>query len=294
MILSRTQHALDKEALRFIPTSYQLVRDGDVEFIVRIIDDLAGKTKGQIKKAPLEISAQGNTNPFLPYEQDLFVTELSDTHVCILNKFCILGHHILMITRAFERQDSPLTLQDFIAMWTCMTEFDGLAFYNSGISSGSSQYHKHLQMVPVPLAPRGLSIPIEPLLSSTVYRGNIGHCAELPFVHAISRIDSAELSSLQLTAEAALDRYSSMLDTLDMHREKDAGIRISTPYNLLVTRRWMLLIPRSREFFDSISINALGFAGALLVQNIQQLQALKTQGPMTVLKEVAIARRNSS
>ncbi|HEY9876480.1 MAG TPA: hypothetical protein V6D12_23845, partial [Candidatus Obscuribacterales bacterium] len=62
----------------------------------------------------------------------------------------------------------------------------------------------------------------------------------------------------------------------------------STPYNLLATREWMLIVPRSQERFESISINSLGFAGAMLVRNEQQMQILKDYGPMTALKNVAV------
>ena len=41
---------------------------------------------------------QGKTapaNPFLPYEEDLYVCDLSPTHVCLLNKFNVVDHHFL-------------------------------------------------------------------------------------------------------------------------------------------------------------------------------------------------------
>jgi ATP adenylyltransferase len=58
-------------------------------------------------------------------------------------------------------------------------------------------------------------------------------------------------------------------------------------YNLLLTRRWMLLTPRVAESYAGISVNALGFAGCLLVHDRQQLALLKHVGPMTVLQQVA-------
>ena len=64
----------------------------------------------------------------------------------------------------------------------------------------------------------------------------------------------------------------------------------STPYNLLVTRQWLLMVPRSQEFFEGISINALGFAGALLVKDAAQLAILRKHGPMTALQRVALPR----
>jgi ATP adenylyltransferase len=50
-------------------------------------------------------------------------------------------------------------------------------------------------------------------------------------------------------------------------------------------------VPRSREFFDSISINSLGFAGALLVRNEEQLRRLREAGPFAALRETALPPR---
>ena len=63
------------------------------------------------------------------------------------------------------------------------------------------------------------------------------------------------------------------------------------PYCLLVTRDWMLLVPRSREFFEDISLNSLAFAGSFFVRNEQQLDRLKSFGPMNALRRVALPER---
>ena len=56
------------------------------------------------------------------------------------------------------------------------------------------------------------------------------------------------------------------------------------PYNLLMTRSWMLLVPRSRESCNGVFVNALGFAGSLFVRDEVQLAAIYDTGPMTVLE----------
>ena len=61
-----------------------------------------------------------------------------------------------------------------------------------------------------------------------------------------------------------------------------------TPYNLLITRDWMLLVPRRRECFQDISLNALAFAGALLAKDPQQMQRLLKTDPLQVLAHVAM------
>ncbi|MEF1435428.1 hypothetical protein QWU86_11430, partial [Neisseria gonorrhoeae] len=60
------------------------------------------------------------------------------------------------------------------------------------------------------------------------------------------------------------------------------------PYNLLVTPQWMLLVPRTLERVEGISVNALGFAGSLFVRDTAQMQIVRRLGPMTVLERVAV------
>ena len=64
------------------------------------------------------------------------------------------------------------------------------------------------------------------------------------------------------------------------------GETVITPYNLLITREWMMMVPRSREDFAGISFNALAFCGALLVRNTDQAEQLKSAGIANALKSV--------
>jgi ATP adenylyltransferase len=52
----------------------------------------------------------------------------------------------------------------------------------------------------------------------------------------------------------------------------------------------MLLVPRTRGGFEGIEVNALGFAGALLVRSRQQLGLVRQRGPLTILRSVAVPR----
>lgn len=58
---------------------------------------------------------QAPRNPFLPYEEDLWVAHLSDTHTLLLNKFNVVPHHVLVVTRQFESQQDPLNSRDLAA-----------------------------------------------------------------------------------------------------------------------------------------------------------------------------------
>jgi ATP adenylyltransferase len=57
----------------------------------------------------------GFRNPFLPYEEELWVQHLSDSHTLLLNKFNVVPHHVLVVTRQFESQQDPLNARDLAA-----------------------------------------------------------------------------------------------------------------------------------------------------------------------------------
>lgn len=286
-IVRRSERAIQCGALHSIRTEQIYIEQDGVRFIIRIVSSLARKGEEAAKQA--QKSAK-SINPFLPYEKELFVADVSDTHVCLLNKFNVIDHHLLIATRDFEDQETLLTLSDFEALWACMAEFRGLGFYNGGIAAGASQPHKHLQIVPLPLARDGPTIPIEPLLTTVRPKRRAGKIPGLAFLHAFARLDPLLVDRPLAAARATLDRYHTMLDAVGLKAVQIGGeIRQSAPYNLLLTREWMLLVPRSKESFESIPVNALGFAGSLFVRDAEQMRIVRDQGPMTVLREVAVA-----
>ncbi len=289
VVVRRTHHALACGALRPIETETEFVEQGGVRFAVRVAASLARKdaARGQAEQAQQPGRA---ADPFLPYEQDLFVAEVSGTHLCLLNKFNVIDHHLLIVTRHFEDQELLLTPADFEALWACMAEFEALGFYNGGMAAGASQHHKHLQMVPLPLTEEGPRIPIEPLLAAAKFRESIGTVPGLPFVHAFTRIDPGLIKDPVAAARVTHMHYRIMLEAAGLGAvQTPEGLRQSAPYNLLVVRTWMLLVPRTREFFNGISVNALGYAGSLFVRDREQLDIVRAQGPMSVLREVSIA-----
>ena len=93
-----------------------------------------------------------------------------------------------------------------------------------------------------------------------------------------------------MAAQALHQMYRLMLQQVGMNpfTEREETLQ-SGPYNLLFTRRWMLLVPRSREFFESISVNALGFAGALLARTPEEMDFIQNKGGMCILKHTAVA-----
>lgn len=282
-LLQRTAYARDRNAILSIPTTPEVIEQSGVAFQVRVIMALAMKA--------IATAAQSNGDPFLPYDPDLFVAEISPTHVALLNKFNVVDHHLLLVTRAFEDQEMPLTREDCAALLIGLAEINGLAFYNAGRAAGASQRHKHLQLIPLSAFPEA-QLPIEPLLRSVQMAGTTGKVPGLPFIHASAPMDPAWLDQRKDGAPSLLACYRSLLRAAGMSVEVDLKTPAPMhPYNLLVTRQWLMLVPRSQEFFEGISINALGFAGALLVKDAGQLDLLRRHGPMTALQRVVVQQK---
>ncbi|MBN3785769.1 DUF4922 domain-containing protein [Burkholderia sp. Ac-20353] len=281
-IVQRTTHALQRRALFPIETVQSSIEDGGVRFLVRQVSSLARKDQAKTRGTG---SAGGN--PFLPYDPDLFVADISDTHVALLNKFNVIEHHLLIVTRCFEPQESLLTVADFAALLACMAEFESVGFYNGGAGAGASQPHKHLQLVPLPFADGGPALPIGPLLESARIAGVIGTVPGLDFAHAFAPLDVLAAPTHQ-TACTACERYRALLDTVGIQAvDGDGGLRQSAPYNLLVMSAGMLLVPRSAEIVEGIPVNALGFAGSLFVRDDAQMRTVEHVGPMSLLRRAA-------
>lgn len=276
-ILRQTQHALACGALRPIETTQTTIEDADVTFLVRQVSSVARKEAARKKR-----EAAPPVNPFLPCDANLVVTDIGDSHILVLNKFNVIDHHLLIVTRRFEPQEALITLSDFAALFVCLDQFDGLGFYNGGPEAGASQPHKHLQIVPLPLGRPGPSLPIEPLLAAARFRDDgIGTVPGLPFLHAFARIDGPR----ETAAQSASDRYRALLDATGLH-PVDAA-RQPAPYNLLVTRNWLLLVPRSAASVEGVAVNALGYAGSLFVRDEAQMRIVAQLGPMRLLERAA-------
>jgi len=268
----RARRALELGILEPIATDRVMVEDGGIAFVVHILARLERKERaGAIQRVT-------GDNPFLPPDPDLVVGEVSDTHLCVLNRFNVIDGHLLIITRRFVDQSELLDLEDFDALAACMAGTDGLGFYNAGTIAGASQRHKHLQLVPLPLGAGPTSTPMDPIFGLVDDSGAVDRARQLPFPHAIARRHGGPIT--RRDASDLFDTYRRLLAGIGVHDSR-------RPYNLLLTHRWMVAVPRNAEFCEGISVNALGFAGSLLVRDDRQLELVRARGPLSILRAVA-------
>jgi sulfate adenylyltransferase (ADP) / ATP adenylyltransferase len=283
-VITQTERALACGALRSFETVQSVIEDGGVRFLVRQAANLARKE--QVSKLAAKSAADAASewrDPFSPCEAALRVGDIGDQHFLLLNKFNVLAHHLLIVTTDFEPQEALIGEDDFAALFACLERFDGLGFYNGGAIAGSSQPHKHLQMVPLPLdAGSQSSLPIEPYLEAA-RTGGIFRAPELAFPHAAAWLPERDPAQ-------ARETYLRLLDAVGIEPLDVAGVaHQSAPYNLLVTRRWMLAVPRGVSHVAGVPVNALGFAGSLFVRDDAQRDIVESRGPMQFLVDATVS-----
>jgi len=283
-IVDRSEQALSCGALQPITTTQTIIKQSGVPFLVRSVSSLAQK---HLLRETDEKHGRRDCNPFLPPDPELSVADISDSHLAVLNKFNVIDRHLLILTRKFEDQENLLTHDDFSAAWRCLQELDGLAFYNGGRMAGASQRHKHLQFVPLPLTPGKQGIPMDVIWSTETRSGEPVRLPALPFAHLLLLFPDGLAEDWKKAATYSQSAYRKMLGYQGIEPFVEGGYeRQSMPYNLLFTRRWMMLVPRFTETVEGISVNALGFAGSLFVRNQAEMETARRLGPMELLRSV--------
>lgn len=273
----RSERAIASGALKPIVTEQTELVDGGLRFLVRSVSTLAGK-EASFPGGPRD----PNFNPFLSPEPALDLGPLGDRHTAILNKFPVSKRHVVIATRDFREQLEPLDRSDFAALARLLVASGGLGFYNGGAAAGASQRHKHLQWIPEMPGNASLrewlpELPpdAQPLQAAIHPRLAARHC----FV----RVDCGPGVDFERAAAGLHEAFGRALERLQLQPDGDG---LLPPTNLLVADGWMLLVPRSREHFEGVSINALAFGGSFFVRDPVKIEAIRSSGPLQVLSEV--------
>ncbi|KAG5647029.1 hypothetical protein DXG03_001399 [Asterophora parasitica] len=312
-VSTKFAHALDSGDLFFYPSTKTTVEDLGVNFEIRLCPALQKKPElptPDLEHNPVAKAAQADeretkrVDPFLPpYNPNLHIGDLKEEdgaeYVLLLNKYALLPDHFLLVTREFRSQSSPLLPSDLVQAYLLLVAARKagkhyFAFYNCGENSGASQPHKHIQFIPVeddgpPIEAlarsANLETPDKPFSLTTLTYAN--HVARLP-----TQLSSYTPDKLERTLS---DVFLSLLDLVISTIRHDPEYPPGKPsYNVLISLEHIHLIPRLREDYtfpqtgDTLSINALGFAGLLLVKSEDELQALKENGIGNVLRLVGL------
>ncbi|RLW59532.1 MAG: phosphorylase, partial [gamma proteobacterium symbiont of Stewartia floridana] len=92
-VVISTQRAMEDHSLHTIETQSYKIQQQGLSFTVRVAENIKRKRQQQKTKP--------NFNPFLPPEPSLTVCDISPSHIAVLNKFNVVDHHLLIVTRDY-------------------------------------------------------------------------------------------------------------------------------------------------------------------------------------------------
>ncbi|KAL0937961.1 ATP adenylyltransferase [Colletotrichum truncatum] len=221
------------------------------------------------------------------------VDAVDNTHLLMFNKFCAYRPHLILLTAdGHRRQFEALKEDDLDAATRVLGALnrgssgtkdargDGdeyLAIFNCGKEGGCSRLHKHMQIIP---APREFALwPDEKV--------------DVPFEYFVHRFSAGWPSpgDLARVYEEMLMRAARLVPGReDVVEEDEDGHKIAVPHNVILGRRWMVVIPRTKAGVDGAEANAAGMLGMVWASGEETLEKWLALGPRWVLGEVGVRK----
>lgn len=272
-IRATAQAAQAQGAMVPLLSDIHAVRQEGLDFLVAHLSSLSLKDLAKI------LQQSSGANPFLPYEPAMFVADLSDTHVLLLNKFPIFPDHAMAVTRRFMPQTGELEDSDFDAVARAVRGMPEAVFmFNGGKNAGASQPHRHAHILPSHQLPLMGHFPFD------AAPGSIQQVPFFRFVHALVPLDA------QLPEAEWARQLQDAVPVGFAHCGLEPHLGELPPYNLLGSRRGVLVVPRRCEHWSdgthSLSIHALHFGGWVGVKGPDQIGPVCEAGLMRVLEAV--------
>ncbi|KAI9372188.1 ATP adenylyltransferase-domain-containing protein [Aspergillus egyptiacus] len=205
----------------------------------------------------------------------LLITTVRDTHLLVVNKFCISRPQLLLLTRdSYRRQWEPLGLEDLAAACTVLGSLDHdlYVIYNCGPMAGSSRRHKHLQVLPRP---------------GQLFPDSQGVSGAVPYRYFLRYLNDVDLGSSDGQTRL-FEIYSSLLaeakKSLGDNLDNDGYI----PHNVALVKEWIIVIPRRNGAFEDITANTAGMLGSVWMANEEEIDRWKQVGPKRVLAGLSV------
>ncbi len=266
-----TEKALQIKSINPIKTQLKIYnKENEYPYELRLLINGSFKEKAFIGP---------KTNPFLPWEKELEISQVLDSHMLILNKYPVQLGHMLLISKNWKSQSSWLDQNDFKALINVNKDTTGLWFFNSSPKAGASQPHRHLQLLP--RNDKEIICPSQVWIKSQIEKVNHNNL----FFNGSMALSSI---SNELSDDSALNLYNLYVNLCDRLNigVPDKSSKPLVPYNILLSEDWLIIVKRSRESAFGFEINALGFAGYLLATNISNINWLEKNGLYSLLNQV--------
>lgn len=232
------------------------------------------ETNGQLVQ-PVRAGSDINTAGFE-------IGNVGSGHFLIANKFCFARPHLMLLTcDGYQRQYEPLDEADLEASWKLLNTIgDGyVAFYNCGKIGGCSRLHKHMQLMPMPTSSFASFLDskggVEPIV---------------PFQWFFHRFGSQPVTPAVLTNiyTELLQKATTAWEECPGHTNDDSS-EASCPHNVILTSRWIMVIPRRRAAVNKeAGVNALGMIGVVAVSTTSEIENWVQLGLGQSLKELGV------
>ncbi|KAL2156620.1 hypothetical protein VTH82DRAFT_1365 [Thermothelomyces myriococcoides] len=318
--------------VHFFPTQVTLVNVNSIPFQLRFSPALANKPQNPQPPAPYpdaEPSTKEGQQPqpqkkkpfFDPFDnppEAMLITPLNPSHNLVLNKFAIVPEHFILATRAFKEQTDLLERDDLEVAYACIEAYHNhnsssetndsgselYVFFNSGPASGSSQPHRHVQLLPVRrmregldddsawdvLAGQLLDPAVRRRVPFTTFAEPIGPGTDLlaTYLRLYRRACAAVLGP-----SAAADAAAAAVDVSGSEgRPEGEGKQARVEYNLAMTRDVMAIAPRvvegtavtvaeeggnGRKEIGRLALNGTVLAGTALVKTQAEWDVLRAE-----------------
>lgn len=203
---------------------------------------------------------------------DLVLANINDTHLLVANLYCVLRPQLMLLTSdSYQRQHEPLGAEDLNAAKAVLVAVHKpfYCMFNCSALAGASREHKHMHILPCDDRDASTGIPsVEPQLN------------RFPFQFFWSHVDFSEDDLPQI--------YNKLL--ADAREALNLASSAICPHNAILTRTWLMVIPRGSKDFHGLTSNAPGMIGSVWLQNEAQLEKWTQLGPANVLSHLGIAK----
>ncbi|KAF3928283.1 hypothetical protein AA313_de0208726 [Arthrobotrys entomopaga] len=235
-----------------------------------------------LKKPILSRHAPGRSKPQGPFvdpDPNFVVAKIGDTHTLIFSKFCVPRPHLVLHTNQFALQTEDLTAADLEAAWRTLKSFPetpSMMIYNCGVDAGSSQGHKHMQVFPKPDNDEGRFklFPDKAELS----QDEAVTLPSVPYKHFVVGLPK------KASHEDIVKRHGKVLELAKEALETVGG----SAYNVVMTKDWVMVIPRRSKGVDGVGANAAGMMGMVWVGSEKERESWTNFGLTRYLQTLGV------
>ncbi|RDL41005.1 uncharacterized protein BP5553_00984 [Venustampulla echinocandica] len=208
---------------------------------------------------------------------------INGTHILALNIYPVFRPQYLLLTcDSYRLQDEPLDLHDIKAVWEFLnvTTETYYAMYNCAEQSGCSRKHKHMQILPKPEAinPDAEAFRFFPDVRDRQIQ--VPYVYFLHYFYPLRKGQPMDSEAVFATYSNLLRQYRTMLGIAE---------HATCAHNVLLTKEWIIVIPRRKGNYKGIMANATAMMGQPTVSSQELFKIWTDEGPVKCLGEFGIS-----